>query len=77
MERTTTSVQDAPTAPVLRTGQLAVAIETMGCKLNQADSDALARQFLAAGCRIAASGEGSRGELVDPPMMDESNCQGA
>lgn len=29
-----------------------VALITLGCKLNQADSEALARQFLAAGCRV-------------------------
>ena len=35
----------------------AVAIETMGCKLNASDSDALARQFMAAGFRMAAPGQ--------------------
>ena len=35
-----------------------VAIETHGCKLNQADSAALARQFESAGCRLVdASGD--------------------
>ena len=33
----------------------AVAIETHGCKLNQADSAALAEQFAAAGCRLTAA----------------------
>lgn len=32
-----------------------VAIETHGCKLNQADSAALAEQFAAAGCRLTAA----------------------
>ncbi len=32
-----------------------VAIHTLGCKLNQADSDALARRFVSAGYRMADS----------------------
>ena len=39
-------------------GQLTVAIATQGCKLNQADSDVLARQFAAAGYRIVDPGAG-------------------
>ena len=35
----------------------AVAIETHGCKLNQADSDVLARHFLGAGYRVVSPGE--------------------
>ena len=37
--------------------QPAVSIETHGCKLNQADSSALAAEFLEAGYRLAAPGE--------------------
>ena len=37
----------------------AVAIHTLGCKLNQADSDALARRFVAAGYRMADSEAGA------------------
>ena len=33
----------------------AVAIETHGCKLNQADSDRLAWQFVEAGCRVVST----------------------
>ena len=40
-----------------------VAIETHGCKLNQADSSALARQFAAAGCRPVAAPAG-RADVV-------------
>ena len=36
----------------------AVAIETHGCKLNQADSQALARRFVSAGYRIVALSDG-------------------
>ena len=36
-----------------------VAIHTLGCKLNQADSDALARRFVSAGYRIAGSETGA------------------
>ena len=36
-----------------------VAIQTLGCKLNQADSDALARQFVSAGYRMADSEAGA------------------
>ncbi len=34
-------------------GRRTVAIETLGCKLNQADSDSIARQFLSAGFRVS------------------------
>ena len=34
-----------------------IVIETHGCKLNQADSEALARRFVLAGCRVARPGE--------------------
>ncbi len=40
--------------PTLRT----VAIETHGCKLNQADSDSLARQFQEAGFRLVSAEDG-------------------
>ena len=36
-----------------------VAIHTLGCKLNQADSDALARRFVSAGYRMAGSETGA------------------
>ena len=36
-----------------------VAIHTLGCKLNQADSDALARRFVSAGYRLADSEDGA------------------
>ena len=36
----------------------AVAIETHGCKLNQADSQALARQFVSAGYRVVSLADG-------------------
>ena len=36
-----------------------VFIETHGCKLNQADSQALARQFAGAGCEIASERDGA------------------
>ena len=36
-----------------------VAIHTLGCKLNQADSDALARRFVSAGYRMADSEAGA------------------
>ena len=36
-----------------------VAIHTLGCKLNQADSDALARRFVSAGYRLADSEAGA------------------
>ena len=39
-------------------GELTVAIATQGCKLNQADSDVLARQFAEAGYRIVDPGAG-------------------
>ena len=43
----------APTEPAADTPITGmVAIETHGCKLNQADSAVLARQFVQAGCRI-------------------------
>ncbi len=34
-----------------------VAIETLGCKLNQAESEKLAGRFVAAGCRVVKPGE--------------------
>jgi threonylcarbamoyladenosine tRNA methylthiotransferase MtaB len=34
-----------------------IAIETLGCKLNQAESEALAAEFASAGCRIVACDE--------------------
>jgi len=34
-----------------------VAIETLGCKLNQAESESLARQFVLAGCQIVGASE--------------------
>jgi threonylcarbamoyladenosine tRNA methylthiotransferase MtaB len=34
-----------------------VAIETLGCKLNQAESESLRRELVSAGCRIVTSGE--------------------
>jgi threonylcarbamoyladenosine tRNA methylthiotransferase MtaB len=46
---------------VILTGVLnsgAVAIETHGCKLNQADSQALARRFVSAGYRIVSLADG-------------------
>lgn len=36
-----------------------VAIETLGCKLNQAESEELAAELAAAGCRIVGSAEGA------------------
>ena len=43
-------------APALETDQRpTVAIKTHGCKLNQADSDLLARQFMESGYRIVSS----------------------
>jgi threonylcarbamoyladenosine tRNA methylthiotransferase MtaB len=38
-------------------GKIRVTIETLGCKLNQAESDTLARQFTAAGCQVVPPGE--------------------
>ena len=46
-----------------------VAIETHGCKLNQADSEALARAFLSAGYSIAQPGERAGPDLL------QSNCK--
>jgi threonylcarbamoyladenosine tRNA methylthiotransferase MtaB len=37
--------------------KIRVAIETLGCKLNQAESETLARQFAAAGCQVVSPGE--------------------
>ena len=37
--------------------KIRVAIETLGCKLNQAESETLARQFVSAGCRIVGADE--------------------
>ena len=45
---TTMHTQPAPSQPVPRT----VAVLTLGCKLNQAESEAIARELLAAGCRV-------------------------
>ncbi|MDP2951976.1 MAG: tRNA (N(6)-L-threonylcarbamoyladenosine(37)-C(2))-methylthiotransferase MtaB, partial [Chloroflexota bacterium] len=36
-----------------------VALETLGCRLNQAESEELARRFLAAGYRLVSPGEGA------------------
>lgn len=36
-----------------------VAIETLGCKLNQAESESLARQLAEAGCRIVSPSDGA------------------
>jgi len=35
-----------------------VALETLGCKLNQAESEALAEQFAGVGCRLVPAAEG-------------------
>ena len=43
------------TTPAAAAGRPRVAIDTHGCKLNQADSSLLARQFQAAGCQIVAT----------------------
>ena len=32
-----------------------VALDTLGCKLNQAETELLARQFAQAGCRLVSS----------------------
>ena len=45
-------ITDPAAAP---TGRPRVAIDTHGCKLNQADSSVLARQFQDAGCQIVAT----------------------
>jgi len=37
--------------------EIRVAIETLGCKLNQAESETLARQLAAAGCQVVSPGE--------------------
>lgn len=47
------AAKDAGAAP--STGRRRVAIDTHGCKLNQADSRQLARQFQAAGCQLVAA----------------------
>ena len=49
--------------PLLPPQSPTVAIETHGCKLNQADSSALARQFAQAGCRPVAAPAG-RADVV-------------
>ena len=36
-----------------------VALDTIGCKLNQAETQSLARQFARAGCRLAAPDDGA------------------
>ncbi len=43
----------------------AVAIETQGCKLNQADSEALAREFARAGFRVVSPGEQADVHIVN------------
>ena len=50
-----------PSPAELETGRHrgTVAIHTLGCKLNQADSDALARRFVSAGYRMADSEAGA------------------
>ena len=50
----TTSPKPLPTR-VAPTDAPTVAIETHGCKLNQADSDTLARRFVEAGYRLASA----------------------
>ena len=50
--------------PLLASQSPTVAIETHGCKLNQADSSALARQFAAAGCRPVAAPSGGADVVV-------------
>ncbi len=47
------TVREAPASGT--DGRPTVAIKTQGCKLNQADSDLLARQFIQAGYRIVSS----------------------
>ncbi|MEX2236285.1 MAG: tRNA (N(6)-L-threonylcarbamoyladenosine(37)-C(2))-methylthiotransferase MtaB [Dehalococcoidia bacterium] len=42
-----------------------VAILTLGCKLNQADSDALARSFAAAGCAVTSTEEGADAVVIN------------
>ena len=37
--------------------KIRIAIETLGCKLNQAESETLARQFVAAGCQVVGADE--------------------
>ena len=37
----------------------AVALETLGCKLNQADTELLASQFAGAGCRLVSTASGA------------------
>jgi threonylcarbamoyladenosine tRNA methylthiotransferase MtaB len=39
------------------TNQITVALETLGCKLNQAESEKLARDLAKTGCRIVQAGE--------------------
>jgi threonylcarbamoyladenosine tRNA methylthiotransferase MtaB len=42
-----------------------VAIVTLGCKLNQADSDSLARSFAAAGCAVGSTVEGADAVVIN------------
>lgn len=42
-----------------------VAIETLGCKLNQAESEALARELLAAGFQVVSPGDGADVYIVN------------
>jgi threonylcarbamoyladenosine tRNA methylthiotransferase MtaB len=37
--------------------RIRVAIETLGCKLNQSESETLARQFVSAGCQVVGTDE--------------------
>ena len=52
-DRLDCTVREAPASGT--DGRPTVAIKTQGCKLNQADSDLLARQFIQAGYRIVSS----------------------
>ncbi len=39
----------------MKIGNMRIALATLGCKLNQAESELLARQFTGAGCRLVSS----------------------
>ena len=55
-----------------------VAIHTLGCKLNQADSDALARRFVSAGYRMADSEAGADVVVLNTcHSYRYRRCQGA
>lgn len=43
----------------------AVAIETLGCRLNQAESESMARRFAAAGYRLVSPSEGAAVHIVN------------